>query len=219
MIAFLLVFFSLVQLVFAQFNLPQFPTQVWFNADALAKFLGVPADWLQIPKVIYFVIVPYLVAVTVTYGLLTELNLFRNSIASRKINILLSLLLSFLLLPSGALGYIVYYFYAPGTAFGLIAFGVVFIVGIAFWALGSGTRMRGAYQTPRQLGRDLRQMSHSIEIHRKRAEALNRDIVSHPGDPHVSQWIAERDQELAEMHEMTVRMAELHNKLKELTTT
>jgi hypothetical protein len=132
----ILTFISLAQPVFAQLgsNFPQFPYQTWYSPEALAKFLGLKAEWLGIPEVIYYVIVPYIVAVTVTYGILTELRIFRTAYRLNRINIILSAAMAFLLLPSGILTMIVSYLYLAGTFFGLIAFGFLFIVGIFLWA-------------------------------------------------------------------------------------
>lgn len=134
----ILAFLSLLQPVLAQNiaqNFPQFPFGTFYSPEALATFLGVPSDWLGIPKVIYYVIVPFIVAVTVTYGILTELNIFRSYKAGR-INIILSIAMSFLLLPSGVLNLIVTYFYAANVFIGLIGFGFLFLIGTIMWIYG-----------------------------------------------------------------------------------
>jgi len=170
-------FFS--SLIFAQVNYPEFPFQTWFSPEALAKFLGVPADWLVIPRVIYYVIVPFIVAVTVTYGILTELKIFRGY-NKGKINIILSVAMAFLLLPSGILSLIVSYFYAANTFIGLIGFGILFLFGVIMWVYGTGHRIWGE-QVPEsvKLRGDLRKqiafLSEEIENRKNRmAEASAR---------------------------------------------
>lgn len=140
----ILVFLSFLQPVFAQNiaqNFPQFPFGTFYSPEALATFLGVPAAWLAIPQVIYYVIVPFIVAFTVTYGILTELRIFRG-LSSNKVNIVLAFAMSFLLLPSGILTLIVTYFYAASVFFGLIGFGLLFFFGTLMWVYGRGRGIR-----------------------------------------------------------------------------
>jgi hypothetical protein len=139
---FLISFPLFSSLIFAQANYPEFPFQTWFSPEALAKFLGVPAEWLVIPRVIYYVIVPFIVAVTVTYGILTELKIFRGY-NKGKINIILAVAMAFLLLPSGILTTIVTYFYAANTFIGLIGFGILFLFGVIMWVYGTGHKIWG----------------------------------------------------------------------------
>jgi hypothetical protein len=202
---------------FAQFasNFPQFPFGTWYSVDALATFLGVPSDWLAIPKVIYFVIVPFIVAITVTYGILTELNIFRTSLAKNKINIILSISLAFLLLPSGTLAYIVNYFYAAGEAIGLIAFGALFIVGTLLWAVGTFWRIRGTYQAPSSMARTIHQIENRINYHRREVRHLQDRIDrAAPGDPRISQWIAEQSQHQADIANLQAEQAHWHSELR-----
>jgi len=221
MVVFVLMFLLSATSAFAQpaINFPKYPFETLYSVDALATFLGIPSEWLAIPKVIYFVIVPFIVAVSVTYGILTELNIFRMSLARRKIYIVLSISLSFLLLPSGALAYIVNYFYAFGTALGLVVFGALFILGTLMWGAGTFWRIRGEYMTPTHIAKDIRQMGKAIEYHRRKADEIQRQIDANPASPSVGTWIAERNLELRDMHELTAKQAELHAKLRQLTTT
>ncbi len=165
----ILIILSLIQPVLAQNiaqNFPQFPYQTLWNPDALATFLGIPSQWLGIPQVIYYVIVPFIVAFTVTYGILTELKIFRG-LSSNKVNIVLAFAMSFSLLPSGVLTLIVTYFYAANTFIGLIGFGVLFLFGTLMWVYGRarGIRHEVAYQGERvaQLRGKLRDVDKEIE--------------------------------------------------------
>lgn len=184
----LIVFLSLVQPVFAQNiqniaqNFPQFPFSTFWNPDALATFLGVPAEWLGVPKVIYYVIVPFIVAFTVTYGILTELRIFRT--ATNKVNIVLAFAMSFLLLPSGVLTIIVTYFYAANTFIGLIGFGLLFLFGTLMWVYGRarGIRHEVAYHGERvgQLRGQLNHIDREIQqltedIYRRRSNGATEE--------------------------------------------
>jgi len=168
-------FFS--SLIFAQINYPEFPFQTWFSPEALAKFLGVPADWLVIPRVIYYVIVPFIVAVTVTYGILTELNIFRRY-GANKINILLSVAMAFLLLPSGILTTIVTYFYAANTFIGLVGFGILFLFGTVMWVYGRGRTMHHEFGLQADVAKGLRE---KIKDHEEMFRRLQKEIVEKRG--------------------------------------
>jgi hypothetical protein len=181
----LIVFLSLVQPVFAQNiaqNFPQFPFSTFWNPDALATFLGVPAEWLSVPKVIYYVIVPFIVAFTVTYGILTELRIFRT--ATNKVNIILAFAMSFLLLPSGVLTIIVTYFYAANAFIGLMGFGLLFLFGTLMWVYGRarGIRHEVAYHGERvgQLRNQLNHLDREIQqltedIYRRRSNGATEE--------------------------------------------
>jgi hypothetical protein len=181
----LLIFLSFLQPVLAQNiaqNFPQFPFGTFYNVDALATFLGVPAAWLGIPQVIYYVIIPFIVAFTVTYGILTELRIFRTT--TNKVNIILAFAMSFSLLPSGVLTLIVTYFYAANVFIGLIGFGVLFLFGTLMWVYGRarGIRHEVAYHGERvgQLRGQLNHIDREIhqladEIHRRRADGASEE--------------------------------------------
>jgi hypothetical protein len=160
-------------------NYPQFPFQTWFSPEALATFLGVPAEWLSIPQVIYYVIVPFIVAVTVVYGILTELRIFRKYNAW-KINTILSVAMAFLLLPSGILTTIVSYFYAAGTFIALMGFGLLFIFGTILWVYGTGHQIWGE-QVPEAIRkrRDARRRMNEIN---KRLEEIENEIAAAAGN-------------------------------------
>lgn len=184
---------SLIQPVLAQNlaqNFPQFPFGTLYSPEALATFLGVPPDWLAAPKVIYYVIVPFIVAVTVTYGILVELNIFRSSRAYR-VNIILSVAMSFLLLPSGILTIIVTYFYAAGTFIGLIGFGILFIFGVIAWVYGSSHRIWGE-QVPKhiQYGKQINQRMRELNNEIRRLEDRRSAAVMAGKDDKTIQHIA-----------------------------
>ena len=159
--------------VLAQVNYPEFPFKTWFSPEALATFLGVPADWLVIPRVIYYVIVPFIVAVTVTYGILTELNIFRRY-GANKINILLSVAMAFLLLPSGILTTIVTYFYAANTFIGLLGFGILFLFGTVMWVYGRGRTIHHEFGLQSDVAKGMRA---KIKGHEEKIASLRKQII------------------------------------------
>lgn len=205
-------FFS--SLIFAQVNYPEFPFQTWFSPEALAKFLGVPAEWLVIPRVIYYVLVPFIVAVTVTYGILTELKIFRGY-NKGKINIILAVAMAFLLLPSGILTTIVTYFYAANTFIGLIGFGILFLFGVIMWVYGTGHRIWGEYGSAKGMAKDIQDLNKQIRDVQKQIsnyQAIKRD----PGVP-ATQYPA-IDQQIGKLQDrlatLQAQRADMHQKLQ-----
>ena len=204
-ISFIFVFMGSSAIVFAQLgtNFPQFPFQTWYSPDALATFLGVPSDWLILPKVIYYVIIPFVVAVAVTYGILTELNIFRNSPARGKINKFLAIAMAFLLLPSGILTQIVNYLYLGGTFVGLVGFGFLFIVGVVFWVYGTTYRFYNTYGTPASMTRDIRGVNNRINNLHKRYLILQQQQLN----PNLNQQ--QRFNNSQELGRINTQIAEL----------
>jgi hypothetical protein len=137
-------FLVLPQLILAQqsFDLQNYLGS-WFSPENLAQFLfpNLPPEYLRIPQVIWYVIVPFIAVFTVLYGLLRELRIFR--FAPNKVNVVLAFAMSMLLLPSGVLTFIVVNIYSFGAAFGAIAFIVVFMIGILLWGLATSWRLWG----------------------------------------------------------------------------
>jgi len=179
----------------AQVNFPDFPFNTWFSPEALATFLGVPSDWLVIPRVIYYVLVPFIVAFTVTYAILTELRLFRNAPAAGKIYAVLAFAMSFLLLPSGILTVIVTYFYAAGVFIGLVAFGALFIGGTLLWAWGRGRLIRHEYGLQADIAGGLREKmkDHQEMIKRLQKEILEKRARGEDTTSLESQLFSEKD--------------------------
>lgn len=191
-------------------NFPQFPFGTLWNPDALATFLGVPSDWLVIPKVIYYVIVPFIVAVTVTYGILTELRIFR-SYSAGKINLIISVAMAFLLLPSGILTIIVTYFYAANAFIGLMGFGILFLFGTVMWVYGRGRGMRHelAYAGERMGQLRGRQNHIEEEITKLRKEIIDKRAGGTPETnlkskldrlQHLREESSELDEKIKQLH-------------------
>jgi len=146
----------------------------FFNVDALAQFLfpGLPPEWLHVPQVIWYVILPFIAVFTVIYGLLRELRIFRY--APNKVNIVLAFAMVMLLLPSGVLTFIVVNLYAFGAAFAAIAFFVVFMLGIVLWGIATSWRMWGEVDVARAYAKsasDLRGQLRAYE--QRRVQIMN----------------------------------------------
>jgi hypothetical protein len=110
------------------------PLDYW-DPESLAKFMfpNIDEEWLRMPNILYYVLVPFIVAWTVVYGLLNELKIFRSYI-NWKVNFIIAFCMAFMLLPSGILIYLVTILYSFGTFFAVLCFGVLFILGTFFWA-------------------------------------------------------------------------------------
>lgn len=148
-----------------------------FNPDTLAQFLfpGLPPEYLRIPQIIWYVIVPFIAVFTVIYGFLQELRLFRYT--SNKINIVLAFAMSLLLLPSGALTFIVVQLYSFGAAFAAIIFGIVFIVGVFMWMIASGYRFWGTVSIESTYVKAISNLNKDIYRLRKRRKDIYEQIT------------------------------------------
>jgi hypothetical protein len=162
--------------------LAQYYPSEWWSPEALAEwvFPGMSPDWLRLPNVIWYVIVPFFTAFVIVFGILKELRIFRHG--GNKLHGVIAFCLAVLLLPSGILTYIVNIFYAFGTFFGLIAFGVLFILGTLFWVWGRG---RGLYyefdiqaEKVKGIRGDLRSLDEKIR--QKRGEVVKEKTSRNP---------------------------------------
>lgn len=163
----------------AQGVLAQYPLWAWWDPQALAQFLfpGMNPEWLRIPDVLYYVILPFIAAFTVIYGLLKELRIFRN--VANKVNIVLAFVMAFMLLPSGVLTYIVTIFYAGSAFVGMMAFGIVFLVGIIIWAYGTSYRIWSEF-SPETIGKEVKGYNKKlVNLERRRIEIRN-EMRLHP---------------------------------------
>jgi hypothetical protein len=91
-----------------------------------------PDEFMLWPNIVYYLILPFMAIVAVVYGIMTDLRIFTN----QYVKIVLSVAMTGMTLPSGILITAVMTLYSIGASFAAIAFGVVFIVGVIFWAAG-----------------------------------------------------------------------------------
>ena len=172
-----LAFSAVAQTIFAQQSIDlQKYLGSWFDIDTLVKFLfpNFPDEWLRVPQVIWYVIVPFITAFTVLYGLLIELRIFRNA---PKVNTMLAFAMAFLLLPSGMLTWIVTIFYAGGAFIGVMGFIVVFIIGVFIWGYGTSWRFWREYGTSAELTRNISTANRRISQLREQWHRLRMERV------------------------------------------
>lgn len=91
-----------------------------------------PSDWFVGFNIIWYILLPFISIVAVIYGIMYDIRLFRN----KSVIMVLSLAMAGMTLPTGWLIGFVYAVYSFNAAFAVVAFGVVFFVGILFWATG-----------------------------------------------------------------------------------
>jgi len=194
----------------AQSAFAQYPWGVVWDPDALAQFLfpGMNREWLRLPDVLYYVILPFIAAFTVVYGLLRELRIFRH--APNKINIVLAFCMAFLLLPSGILTLLVTFLYAGSALVGIVAFGIVFLIGILLWAYGTTTRLWSEY-TPEALESALRDYNKRYADLQKELIRIDEDIAR---DPKNQRLIAKRLNIEGERDQILKRRADMIQSLK-----
>jgi len=147
-----------------------------FDVDALAQFMlpGIPADWLRVPQVLWYIIVPFITVFTVIYGMMRELRIFRHN--TNKVYVVLSFCFAMLLLPSGILTSIVIYLYAFGAAFAAIVFGVVFMLGVVLWGVASGWRWVGDVNVERAYARNANNLYKDLKGLRREKIRLIQDL-------------------------------------------
>jgi len=212
-------FFALLifpQLVFAQqFTDLQNYLGGWFSPESLIKFLfpGYPDEWLRVPQVLYYVIIPFITAFTVLYGLLMELRIFRNQ---PRVNTLLAFLMAFLMMPSGILTYIVTIFYAGGAFIGVMAFIIVFIIGVLIWGYGTSFRFWGTYSAPRHISQQASQINQQIRWHQDQINNLQQQIrpgMTQPQMTHINRQIRQHEDAI---NTLSQRAATLRQQLQQI---
>jgi len=162
----------LSSVVFAQTNwLFNLPDQYSMDIKSMVKFVipGARDEWLTLPNFFYFIVFPFIAAWAVIYGIMEEIRIFRRSKTPQKI---ISFVMAALLLPSGWLLIIVNYFYAFDAWVALMAFGIIFFIGIFFWGFGT---FRG-YQTDYREKDLANQMSAQLLNYEQKIRKISEDI-------------------------------------------
>jgi len=188
----------------------------WFNVESLVKFIfpNFPDEWLRVPQVIWYVIVPFITAFTVLYGLLIELRIFRNM---PKVNTMLAFCMAFLLLPSGMLTWIVTIFYAGGAFIGVMGFIFVFIAGVFIWGYGTSWRFWGTYGSARGIARDVHGINRQISDISKQIIDLDIKIKNENSADKRAKLLNERDNLYTKQADLRAQMAERHKHLRDLS--
>ena len=159
----------------------QYPWGVTWDPQALAQFLfpGMSSEWLRIPDVLYYVILPFIAAFTVIYGLLRELRIFRTNVPN-KVNIILAFCMTFMLLPSGILTWVITILYAGSAFIGIVAFGILFIVGIVLWFYGTTARLWNEYN-PKEDVDIIKNYNRRYGDLQRRLFQIQEEKLHHPG--------------------------------------
>ena len=197
--------FLLVHSTFAQQN---FDLQKYlgsgFDVNILAQFIfpGLPSEWLRVPQVFWYVILPFIAVFTVVYGLFKELRIFRK--APNKVNVVLAFAMTMLLLPSGVLTYIVVNLYAFSAAFAAIIFGIVFMIGVVLWGVNSTYGWWNEVSLARVQGKAINDMYKDIRDKNRERIHLMQELAT-TGDPNRRTAIETR---LNALHNETFHLEE-----------
>jgi hypothetical protein len=161
--------------------LAQYPWAVTWDPQALAQFLfpGMNSEWLRIPDVLYYVILPFIASFAVVYGLLRELRIFRMNVPN-KVNIILAFCMTFMLLPSGILTWVITILYAGSAFIGIVAFGILFIAGVILWFYGTTIRLWNEYN-PKEDVDIIRDYNRRYGDLQKRLFQIQEEKLHHPG--------------------------------------
>ncbi|MBI2547568.1 MAG: hypothetical protein HYW23_03930 [Candidatus Aenigmarchaeota archaeon] len=91
--------------------------------------LNVPLEWQYIPAIFYLFAVPFFSIMIITYGFLSQLNIFQFN---NFINWILAFFMTFLTLPFNLFVRIVYAMLAAMGMYGVFAFGALFVLGVGW---------------------------------------------------------------------------------------
>ncbi len=98
---------------------------------SVGKLAGLCAEFFDNPqKMTFFVLLPAVLFGIVIWGVLEEIGLFA---AKPGIHVALAILLSMMLLPTGAFGQVALVIYSGGAMAAVMGVGGVFILGLTFW--------------------------------------------------------------------------------------
>ncbi|MCD6226354.1 MAG: hypothetical protein J7J93_00975 [Candidatus Aenigmarchaeota archaeon] len=97
---------------------------VLVSAQNWNKLLHIPSDYSTMPNLLYFVILPFLGTFAIIWGILTNLNIFKNY----RVNVLLSLIFAFSLMYYGVLLAITHYLFTIGGIVGVASFFILFVI-------------------------------------------------------------------------------------------
>ena len=102
--------------------------RMWFSIT-----LGIPEAWVEWPNAFWLIILPYFATLVIIFGLMEEIRIFRHAEHKTTIYFLISLGWAMFLIPTGILGMIATWLYTAGAFISVIAFSIVFIVGVFWW--------------------------------------------------------------------------------------
>lgn len=156
-----------------------------------------PDSWMAFPNIVYYLILPYLAIVAVIYGIMSDIRIFK----SQNVRIFLSVSMAAMTLPSGVLISWVLTLYSFNAFFAAIAFGVVFFIGIIFWAIGRffflGFGIKGEYQAAKAAAKTLGSVNAEINrLATRKAELITKGNLSAGEEREIKKI----DQKIIELH-------------------
>lgn len=100
---------------------------------------------LSIKEMIYTFLIPFLITFSIFFGVLSALRIF-----NKRINIVLSFSLTIAAAYGGLFNLLSSYLLQLGAYVGVIAFFIVFVLGIAFWGFGKGKEIYYRVMAPHE---------------------------------------------------------------------
>lgn len=97
---------------------------------SLSKITGLCNEFFATDKIMWYVILPFIAFTFIIWGVLSEIGLFRTK---PQIHVALALLLSAMLLPTGAFGKVAIMLFTGGAMLTVISVVLVFFLGLQFW--------------------------------------------------------------------------------------
>ncbi len=142
-----------------------------YNIFQLIFGAGIPADVLNTNDVLQRLLFPFIAVWFIMYGILAELRIFTRT---NWVQAVLALLIALISSASGALWYVVAFFFLTGGYLGTIMFGVLLIVGIFLWGAaklwGWGIRGRHSGGMGMLLRRSREALDYDAQIQRREDE-------------------------------------------------
>jgi len=167
-----MVMLILINPIFAQFkpSKPIFPAESdWekgffgYVEYIFVNILGLPQEWVEFPKLLYYYILPILAVVVIVYGFLDTMRIFDNN----TINLILSIIIGLMLLISRILPTIVKFVIGVLGPISVVAFGLLFLGGLGYIS----KRKRGEWGTK----------SAVISTYHSEADRLKKDLETYRG--------------------------------------
>lgn len=133
LLSFTLTSLFLVNFVFAQtFNYV-------YDVNWIANILKIPQDFLYLPNLLWYLIVPFIAIWAIVLGFMRTLRIFRNSSG---LEMIISFVMAFATLPSGAFSILVGWLLGFSGFVAVIAFFGMFILGVILYSWNWGGSLR-----------------------------------------------------------------------------
>jgi hypothetical protein len=99
-------------------------------AASVLTMLGLPQEWMYVPAIIYFFILPFAAVFALVYAFLASLNIFTN--VSANVNRLLAFIITLMTIPSGILARMTMVMFVFLGVWTLGVFVVTFVAGVFY---------------------------------------------------------------------------------------